>query len=85
MKPIDRELAAISYHHARAAQERMAAARAADERSRTAHLHLAVVHEVYSVLGPPAAASAQAGEPKPTREARPSRNVFGPAEAPAAA
>lgn len=53
MPTLDRELARTSYHHARAAQERAAALRAADERSRTAHLHLAVVHEVYSIFGAP--------------------------------
>lgn len=54
MAAIDRDLARISYHHARAAQERAAALKATTERSRTAHLHLAAVHEVYAVFGPPA-------------------------------
>ena len=53
MLAIDQTLAGVSYHHARAAQERKAALSASDERSRNAHLHLAVVHEVYSVFGSP--------------------------------
>lgn len=53
MASIDRELCRTNYHQARAMQERAAAARAADERSRQAHLHLAIVHEVRSLFGNP--------------------------------
>lgn len=58
MIAIDQALASDSYHHARAAQERQAAIQAADERSRNLHLHMAVMHELYSVFGPPRTAPA---------------------------